>query len=186
MKVLGRALIASAFVLGVVACAGGDSANAGDTGTAAAAGAGTGGAGTPAGGAATPAGGAATGTAAAAPITGQTHDVRMVFDGTAYKYEPADITIKAGDGIRWTMVSGPPHNVNFSTGNPPADVATQLAANMPQSAGSMQKMGPLVGPYLMNNNETYTVSFANIKPGKYEYVCDPHVQMGMRGSVTVQ
>src|SRR6185503_11754101 len=57
---------------------------------------------------------AATSSSAGAPITGQTHEVKMLQDAQGnYKYEPADITVKAGDGVKFVMVSGGPHNVAF-------------------------------------------------------------------------
>ena len=121
---------------------------------------------------------AATGTAA--PITGTTHEVKMVGDEKGYRFEPADITVKQGDGIKFIMVSGGPHNAAFDPNDIPDDVEGQLSANMPN------QMSPLNGPLLMNPNETYTVSFANVKPGKYPFHCTPHLAMGMKGTITVQ
>jgi plastocyanin len=161
--------VASILVLG--ACAGGDKANEGTTDTATPA------ATTPP--ATTPPSGGAQGTAAA-PITGTTHEVRMVLDGQTYKFDPANLTIKQGDGIKWLMVSGGPHNVAFDPAKIPDDVEAVLAANMPN-----QQM-PLSGPYLTQPTESYTVSFAGVKPGTYDYVCTPHIMMGMTGKITVQ
>lgn len=116
--------------------------------------------------------------AAMAPITGKTHEVRMVGDGQTYKFEPANLTIKQGDGVRWIMVSGGPHNVAF-TGV--ADAAkSQLMANMPN------QMKELTSPMMMNANENYTASFANVPTGKYNYTCEPHAAMNMNGSITVE
>ncbi len=115
-----------------------------------------------------------------APITGATHEVRMVFENNEYKFVPANITIKAGDGIRWIMVSGAPHNVAFDPANIPANVRPQLTANMPN------QIGELSGPMMINPNETYTISFANVPAGTYNYFCTPHLAMNMRGVVTVQ
>ena len=125
-------------------------------------------------------GAAAGGSAAAAAITGTTHVVRMIGDAQGYRFDPANITIKAGDGIRWEMVSGGPHNVAFNAAEVPADVKPQLSANMPN------QMTELSSPMMMNAGESYTVSFANIKAGAYNYVCTPHLAMGMRGTVTVE
>ena len=116
-----------------------------------------------------------------APITGQTHEVKMVGDDKGYRFEPADITVKAGDGIKFTMVSGGPHNVAFDPATVPADVKSQLSANM-----GPNQMGELSGPLLSNANESYTISFANVKPGQYPYHCTPHLAMGMKGTITVQ
>ncbi len=169
MRLYGITLAASAIVFS--ACAGGDktaadtSAVAIDTAMAA----------TPA---AAPA--AAGGTATAAPITGTTHEVKMLGDAQGYRFEPANITLKAGDGIRFTMVSGGPHNVAFDPATIPADVQGQLDANI------SEKMGQLSSTMKMNAGETITVSFANIKPGKYPFNCTPHLALGMKGEVTVQ
>ena len=125
---------------------------------------------------ATPAGG----TASMAAITGTTHEVKMVGDAQGYRFEPANITVKAGDGIKFTMVSGGPHNVAFDPATIPADVQAQLDANI------SEKMGQLSSAMKMNAGETITVSFANIKPGTYPFNCTPHLALGMKGVVTVQ
>lgn len=159
-------LVLAAAVAVVTACGGGDNA-ATDTGAAG---------GTATTSASTPTGGAATGTAQ--PVTGTWHEVQMLGDEKGYRYDPADVTVKVGDGVRWTMVSGAPHNVAFQ--NVPADAKTQLSANMPN------QLTDLSSPLLLNANEKYEMSFAGVKPGKYEYVCTPHLANNMRGSVTVQ
>jgi plastocyanin len=35
-------------------------------------------------------------------------------------------------------------------------------------------------------NGVYTISFAGVKPGRYEFFCMPHMAMGMKGVLTVQ
>ena len=52
------------------------------------------------------AGGAAAGAAAAKPATGKTHEVKMVGDANGYKYDPATLTIKSGDGIEPLIIVG--------------------------------------------------------------------------------
>jgi plastocyanin len=159
------ALVASAVVLG--ACGGGDkSGTTTDSATGAA----------PTTNTAAP----ATGTVAKAPATGKTWEVKMIGDGTTYKFEPADITIKAGDNVRWTMVSGGPHNVAFDPAEINAAAKPQLMANMDN------QMSELSGPLLQGANETYDISFANVPAGKYNYHCTPHLAMNMKGSITVQ
>ena len=168
MRFLGFAVVSSAIVLG--ACSGGGektpdtaaTAVTPDTATTAAA--------------ATPAAPAG----AMAPITGTTHEVKMVGDDKGYRFEPADIKVKAGDGIKFTMVSGGPHNIAFDPATIPADVKPQLLANMPN------QQGELSSPMFMNPNESYTISLANVKPGQYPFHCTPHLAMGMKGTITVQ
>ena len=165
----GLTLFASAVLLG--ACGGGgDNANAGATSGATGAGAAT----------TTPPAGQPAGTAGAQQATGQTHTVRMVGDAQGYRFEPANITVKQGDAVKWLMVSGGPHNVAFDANGIPAGAQTQLSANMPN------QQGPMSSPMMMNANEEYTVSFAGVPAGAYNYVCTPHLAMNMKGVVTVQ
>ena len=118
---------------------------------------------------------------AAAPITGQTVEVKMLQDTQGnYHFDPADLTIKSGDGVKFIMVSGGPHNVAFDPAQIPPEAKTQLSANM------QQQVSELSSPMMMNPNETYTISFGKIPPGKYEFHCTPHLAMGMRGTITVQ
>jgi plastocyanin len=160
MRFIGSALVASAIVFG--ACGGGEKAPAADTAAPAAA----------------PAV-AATGTAA--PITGTTHEVKMYGDEKGYRFEPKDLTIKAGDGIKFIFVNGGPHNVAFNAADIPADVRPQLDANF-----GADKMAELSSKMLMVADESVTISFANIKPGTYPFNCTPHLAMNMKGTVTVQ
>lgn len=122
----------------------------------------------------------AAGAVAAAPVTGTIHDVKMIGDAKGYRFEPAAITIKEGDGIRYTNVSGGPHDVAFDPALIPAAVKPQLMANMPD------QMGELAGKLLVTPNETYTISFAKIPPGTYEAHCTPHLAMNMKQAITVQ
>jgi plastocyanin len=129
--------------------------------------------------AAAPAAGAAP-AAAAAAITGKTVTVNMIGDAKGYRFEPATVTIKVGDGIKFVNVTGGPHNVTFWADSIPAGAAAALGANMPNTTS------PLTGPLLIAPNDTYTVSFAGTKAGSYKFYCTPHLALGMKGSITVQ
>lgn len=175
MRFHGLALVASAVVL--TACAGGDKSNAADTvgvatdtSTVAPAAATT-----------TPAATAPAAAGTMAPITGTTHEVKMVGDAKGYRFEPANVTVKAGDGIKFEVVSGGPHNVAFDPATVPADSKAQLDANM-----GTEKLGELSSALKTNPGESVTISFANIKPGTYPYHCTPHLALGMKGVITVQ
>jgi plastocyanin len=121
------------------------------------------------------------GTATMAPITGTTKTVNMVGDAKGYRFEPANFTVKQGDGVKFVVVSGGPHNVAFDPATIPADVRPQLDANM-----GTDKMGELSSNMKMNPGESITVSFGNIKPGTYPYHCTPHLALNMKGVITVQ
>lgn len=114
--------------------------------------------------------------AAGAPVTpdagGQVHEVRMVTTqgGASGQFEPAQITVKKGDVIRWTMADGQAvHNVSFSQGqNNPAGFTP-----------------PADSPMYTQQGQTYELK-VDWNAGTYNYVCVPHAMMGMTGSVTVQ
>ena len=159
MRVLGVALLSGVVLLG--ACGGGENAPA-DTAAS-----------TPA--ATPPAGSAVT----AAPVTGTTHVVNMVGDATGYRYEPANITAKAGDAIQFVMVSMGPHNVAFDPATIPAGSKDQLWANMPGAVDGSST-------FLTNPNETFTLSLGNLPAGKYPFFCTPHLAMNMKGEITIQ
>ena len=166
------AIVAAVITLG--ACAGGDKKPADTTAVGVDTSAATGTANT----SGTPTTG---GTATMAAISGTTHEVKMIGDAKGYRFEPANVTVKQGDGIKFINVVGGPHNVAFDPATIPADVKTQLDANM-----GTDKMGELSSNMKINPNEAITISFANIKPGQYPYHCVPHLAMGMKGVITVQ
>jgi plastocyanin len=122
----------------------------------------------------------AAGSATAAPATGTVHEVKMVGDDKGYRFEPAELTIKQGDGVKFVMTSGGPHNVAFDEAGIPTGASAQLAANIENAAA------PLTSQMLVNPNEAVTVSFANVPAGTYNYNCIPHLAMGMKGKITVQ
>lgn len=160
------AVATSAFAL--AACGGGDK-KAADTAAAMAA---------PA--AAAPAMAApAAGAVAAAPITGTTHTVNMTGDEKGYRFEPAAITIKAGDGIKFVDVKGGPHNVAVDPATAGASAA-QLTANMPESTGE------LTGKMLVTDGDAWTMSWGKVAAGTYTVICTPHQAMNMIMKVTVQ
>lgn len=159
------AVATSAFAL--AACGGGEK-KAADSGAAMAA---------PA--AEAPAAAAAVGAAAASPITGTTHTVNMTGDEKGYRFEPAAITIKAGDGIKFISVKGGPHNVAIDPASAGASAA-QLTANMPESTGE------LTGKMLVTDGDAWTMSFGGVAAGTYTVICTPHQAMNMIMKVTVQ
>jgi plastocyanin len=160
MQFKGMTLIASVLVLG--ACGGGEKAPEA----------------APPAATVTPAPAAAS---SAAPITGKTIEVKMVGDEKGYRFEPANITAKAGDGIKFTTTALGPHNVAFDPTKIPADMKAQLDANF----GS-DKMGELSSGLKMNAGESFTLSLGMLKPGKYEFNCTPHLAMNMKGTITIE
>ncbi|HET7274836.1 MAG TPA: plastocyanin/azurin family copper-binding protein [Longimicrobiaceae bacterium] len=104
---------------------------------------------------------------ATAPVTGEIIEVKMVTEGADNYFEPANVTAEPGDVVRFTMVSGV-HNVSFPAAeNPGADEL------------------PAASPYLQMAGQTYDV-VVDMEPGVYNFQCDPHAIMGMKGTLTVQ
>jgi plastocyanin len=124
---------------------------------------------------------AANAPAANAPAgTGKSHDVNMVLEGSQYKYDPATLTIKSGDVVRYHNKSGGPHNVSFWPDSIPSGAADVLKKNMPN------QMAPLQSPLETEPDAVYEVSFAGAPKGEYKFYCLPHLALGMKGKLTVQ
>jgi plastocyanin len=164
MRFLGFAMV-SALVLG--ACGGNDAATDGSVAMDTTA-------------VATTEGGAAGATGAMAPVTGNVVEVKMIGDEKGFRFEPENITIKQGDGVRFLMVNGAPHNVAFDAATLSADAKAALIANMPD------QQSELASKYYMTAGEGFTMSFAGVPAGTYTYVCVPHLPMNMKGTITVQ
>jgi plastocyanin len=127
--------------------------------------------------AAAPAGGAIT----MAPATGTVHEIKMVGDDKGYRFEPANLTIKSGDAIKFVAISGFPHNVAFVGTTLAPAVKSQLDANF-----GTDRLAELTSQMYLSPNEGFTLSFANIPAGQYEYNCTPHLAMNMKGVITVE
>jgi plastocyanin len=116
----------------------------------------------------------------AAPAKLATVTVKMIGDAKGYRFEPAEITVHAGDAVEFQNVVGGPHDVTFWADSIPAGAAAQLQANMPNTTG------PLASPLFVTDGETYTISTAKLKPGTYRFYCMPHLALGMHGVLVVQ
>ncbi len=116
------------------------------------------------------------GLAAAAPVHadpgkgGKVVVVKMVDQGGGqYRFEPAAVTVQAGDTVRWLEASGAPHNVQFD--------------KWPSGAklGSAQ-----AGPLLTSKGSSYQLVIDGRFPaGTYAYECLPHGMLGMKATLTV-
>jgi plastocyanin len=119
--------------------------------------------------------------------TATVHTVRMLVDRNISKFDPATLTIRPGDQVRFVNVSGGPHNVSFDAATLPAGMQAVLEAAMDD------QIQPLWGKLVAGVNESYTISFAGAKPGRYPFFCVPHMYdehghatVGMKGVIIVQ
>jgi len=115
------------------------------------------------------------------------HTVRMLVEGTIPRFDPATITIKPGDQVRFVNVSGGPHNVSFDAATLPQGMDHVMDHAMPD------QIQPLWGKLLVEPNESYTITFTGAKPGRYPFFCVPHMydrhggtEMGMKGLIIVR
>jgi plastocyanin len=104
--------------------------------------------------------------AAAVVATGDVAEVRMIGVGRQ-AFEPADFTVRRGDVVRFVLESGV-HNASFPPDRNPAGVKL-----------------PAPTSYLQAPGQTYDV-IIDLPPGEYFYQCDPHVALGMYGTITVR
>lgn len=119
--------------------------------------------------------------AAAPAATGATIDVSMELVGSTYKYDPATITVKAGDVIKFHNKSGGPHNLAFDAAGIPS--GSQAAVD---AALGANKMGPLTGALLVEPDAIFTFSTAGLPAGTYNFHCTPHQALGMKGVLTIK
>jgi plastocyanin len=99
----------------------------------------------------------------------------MDFDGKVGKFDPASVTIKSGDVVRFHNHSGGPHNVAFDKDSIPAGAQPVLDKAM------KDVIAPLTGPMLVQPDQTYEISFAGAPAGVYHVHCTPHLGLQHAG-----
>jgi plastocyanin len=97
------------------------------------------------------------------PAAAETVTVKMGADNGMLAFQPANVTIKAGDTVKWQNNKLPPHNIVFEDKALAAKSHSQL---------------------MFSPGEAYEVTFDNA--GTYTYYCEPHRGAGMVGKITVQ
>src|SRR3989454_12284296 len=118
---------------------------------------------------------------AAATSTGPVVEVKMTGNGsTRAAFEPSTITVPAGATVRFTNVSGGPHNITFWSDSIPAGGAAALQAGMKNTVDNLS------GPFLVQPNETYEGSVANAPTGTYKGFCTPHLTLGIKIAIKVE
>jgi len=113
----------------------------------------------------------ANGQSAAAPGP-HTIVVKLVDKGGAipYAFEPAIAVAQPGDTVRFIETAGVMHNVHFTKTAPGAKLGAAAT-----------------GPYLTTKGQTYDIVIdKRFAQGTYEYVCQPHEAIGMKGTLVVK
>ena len=108
------------------------------------------------------------------------HVVQMTSRGAGPRFEPAEISLRAGDTIRFINRRGGPHNVQFFI-----DSVAAGARSLLDSAIGETRIGPLAVRLLWDAEESYTLVVPDLEPGRYPFVCAPHFTAGMTGALIV-
>jgi plastocyanin len=102
--------------------------------------------------------------AAACADDRRTVEVRMVSDEAGNRFLPERVEVRRGDVLRFTLASGI-HGVRFSSVEGDA---------LPEPT------------HLLNRSGEAVEIPVDLAPGTYAIVCDPHVELGMVGTVVVR
>jgi plastocyanin len=98
------------------------------------------------------------------PALAETYTVKMGSDNGLLVFEPAKLSVKAGDTVEWIVNKSAPHNVVFDGG------AKSLShSQLEMAAGSKFE---LKIP-------------SDIAAGDYNFYCEPHRGAGMVGTLSV-
>src|SRR5262245_57918815 len=110
------------------------------------------------------------------PQTGSKNNeviIHMVSDGSSFRFEPAEVTIKVGTTVKWVNDAS---NRHTST-NDPALEKRAGESELPKGAEAWSS------PF-MANGETFSQTFK--VAGKYRYFCRNHGQFGMEATIIVE
>jgi plastocyanin len=97
------------------------------------------------------------------PANAATYEVKMGTDGGLLKFDPAELTIKSGDTVKWVNNKLAPHNVMFEG-----------------DKGAAYNHKAL----LFSPGESFEETFND--SGTYSYYCEPHRGAGMVAKITVE
>lgn len=110
-----------------------------------------------------------------APGGGVVHIVRLTAGGARPAFEPAEVTLRPGDLLRFVQTARLPESVAFDTSGVPPGGAELLA-----------EQGALSSSVLLEPGAMHDVSFEGAPAGRYPFFSLPHAALGMEGVVTVQ
>jgi plastocyanin len=105
---------------------------------------------------------------------GEVHLVRLGHRGDAYRADPDQITISAGDAVRFIMAGQQPESIVFD----PVEAS-------PEAADYIRAHALHLGVLMTDPGETFDVVFRDAPPGTYPFRSLPHGDRGMRGTVTL-
>ncbi len=115
-------------------------------------------------------------------VEGVPADADHVIDMTSVAFEPAELTVSAGDKVAWTHAGGEPHSVTATESELPSG-ATYWASGGFESEKAARS-GWENGKGAVQSGHSYVHTFETT--GTHPYVCIPHEAAGMTGTITVE
>lgn len=104
----------------------------------------------------------------------ETYTIKLGSDKGTLAFEPAKISIKPGDTVKWENNKLPPHNIVFDDAKNPAK-----SADLAKALSHKQLM--------MNPGQALETTFpADAPAGEYTFYCEPHRGAGMVGKIIVE
>jgi plastocyanin len=107
--------------------------------------------------------------ASSQPATGEVVTINLTDE---FRFKPGAVRVPVGTTVRWVNNSGDTHTVS----------------NDPKSASDAKNVSTPAGAATFNSGEIKpggTFEHRFTVPGEYHYVCEPHEEMGMTGTVVV-
>ena len=115
-------------------------------------------------------------------VEGVPEDADHVVDMQAVAFEPAELTVSAGDTVAWKHAAGEAHNVVAYEEELPGDASYWASGDFDSEEAA--RKGWENGKGAVQSGQAYVHTFETT--GTHEYFCVPHEAAGMVGSVTVE
>lgn len=89
---------------------------------------------------------------------------------SSFAFEPSHLTVHPGEVVRFVQTAAIPHNVAFTKVPGKAKLGARKS-----------------GPFLTRPGQTYDLAIdSGFVPGHYDFVCLPHMALGMTGTLDVK
>ncbi|MFB6072693.1 MAG: DUF5059 domain-containing protein [Halobacterium sp.] len=115
-------------------------------------------------------------------VDGVPEDADHVVDAQAVAFEPAELTVSVGDTVAWKHAGGEPHTVTARGGELPDGAAYWASGGFDSEQAARE--GWKHGKGAVQAGQSYVHTFETA--GEHAYVCIPHENLGMTGTVVVE
>jgi plastocyanin len=109
------------------------------------------------------------------------HEIRLDANPAkeVYRFNPAQVTARAGDVLVFKVASGAPHSIVFEGGGLSEQAHEALNGAMARRAGDLSS------PLLTSEGAEYRVVVPALTLGTYDFFCLPHRAYDMRGQLRI-